>query len=60
MSPDAGGAKRYMYSTNILLVTSCFYFRVTAIADRLEARFALIHKEVIRRRESDQYTYLNK
>lgn len=44
VSPDAGGAKRYN-PTNTLSRVQLTLSRATAIADRLDLNFALIHKE---------------
>ena len=51
VSPDAGGAKRFVIhvlsrGSNIISLCHVCLYRVTAIADRLEVGFALIHKEV--------------
>ncbi|KAL0632141.1 ribose phosphate diphosphokinase subunit prs4 [Maublancomyces gigas] len=47
VSPDAGGAKRYnlTHPTNTLSRVQLTLSRATAIADRLDLNFALIHKE---------------
>lgn len=47
VSPDAGGAKRYnlTHPTNSLSRVQLTLSRATAIADRLDLNFALIHKE---------------
>lgn len=49
VSPDAGGAKRYIIKKCKRLITTLINntcsLRVTSIADRLNVEFALIHKE---------------
>ena len=50
VSPDAGGAKRYL--TFLMLLTA----RATALADRLDLPFALIHKERLRANEVSKMT----
>jgi ribose-phosphate pyrophosphokinase len=50
VSPDAGGAKRYPISMTLLTT------RATAVADRLDLPFALIHKERLRANEVSKMT----
>lgn len=52
VSPDAGGAKRYSPS----LFKNVLTFRATAVADRLDLPFALIHKERLRANEVSKMT----
>lgn len=50
VSPDAGGAKRCSISVTLLTISA------TAVADRLDLPFALIHKERLRANEVSKMT----
>ena len=52
VSPDAGGAKRYSTHSKKKRLTSS----ATAVADRLDLPFALIHKERLRANEVSKMT----